>query len=383
MSSGQTAELATVIQNFLPGLQAVKPLPVNQLRTLLALQHCRTEKMGGRVEQCTCCGKEEVLYNSCRNRHCPKCGSIEREKWLISREADLLPVNYLHMVFTIPDKLNRLFLHHQVDCYNILFRVVNQVMTGFAANPDFLDARIGYTAILHPWGQNLSYHPHLHLVVPAGGITRNNRWKPARGDGKFLFPVGQLSHVFRAKMVAELRRYVRKENIIVEKGLFNSLFKTGWVVYAKPPFEGPKQVLSYLGRYTHRTAISNNRILKVNDENVVFSWHNYQNNYQQVITEIDGKTFLQRFCLHILPPGFTRIRHYGFMASAAKTKALAALRKYFHLPEPEKPGCTWQQIVKTRMNIQVGCCKSCGGMVETVRILLPFFHQPIRAPAKC
>lgn len=383
MSSGKTAELATVIQNFLPVMQAAKPLPANQLRTLLALQYCRTEKMGGRIEQCSCCGKEEVFYNSCRNRHCPKCGSIEREKWLINREADLLPVNYLHMVFTIPDKLNQLFLHHQVDCYNILFRVVNQVMSGFAANPAFLDARIGYTAILHTWGQNLSYHPHLHLVVPAGGITRNNKWKPARGEAKFLFPVEQLSKVFRAKVVAELRSYVQNENITVGKGLFNSLFKTDWVVYAKTPFDGPKQVLSYLGRYTHRTAISNNRILKVDNKNVLFSWCDYQNDYRKIITEINGVTFLKRFCLHILPPGFTRIRHYGFISPAAKTKALNALREYFYLPEPEKPVHTWQQIVKTRMKIQLACCKSCGGTLETVRILPPFFHQLIRAPVKC
>ena len=302
----------------------LKPFPGHLLRTLHALQRCRTEAMGGRVEHCEHCGHEQIVYNSCRNRHCPKCGSIERERWLDNREADLLPVNYMHMIFTIPDKLNPLFLHHQVDCYNILFRVVNQVMTGFAANPRFLDACIGYTAILHTWGQNLQYHPHLHLVVPAGGITRNNRWKQAKADGSFLFPADQLRSVFRAQMVEALRAYVRTKQIKTEPGLFYSLFEKQWVVYAKPPFTGPKQVLSYLGRYTHRVAISNNRILQVDDKQVTFSWRDYHQDYKLLITSINGSDFLNRFCLHILPRGFTRIRHSGFLSSAARTKALSA-----------------------------------------------------------
>jgi hypothetical protein len=209
-----------------------------------------------------------------------------------------------------------------MDCYNILFRIVNQVISGFAANPEFLDASMGYTAILHTWGQNLQYHPHLHLVVPAGGITRNNRWKPSKGDGSFLFPVDQLSSVFRAKMVEALREYVKTEAIKVDAGLFNSLFNKEWVVYAKPPFAGPKQVLSYLGRYTHRVAISNNRILQVDDKKVTFTWRDYHQDNKLIITSLKGIDFLKRFSLHILPPGFTRIRYCGFLSSAAKTKAL-------------------------------------------------------------
>ena len=248
MIGAQKAEIATVIHNFLPELHRKKPLPNHHLRTLHALQRCRTEAMGGRVEHCNQCSHEQIVYNSCRNRHCPKCGSLDREKWLINREADLLPVNYMHVVFTLPDKLNNLFLHHQIDCYNILFRIVNQVISGFAANPEFLDARIGYTAILHTWGQNLQYHPHLHLVVPAGGITRNNRWKPSKGDGTFLFPVDQLSSVFRAQMVEALREYVKTEAIKVDADLFNSLFNKEWWYHAdrkddsrpfSPAYKGP------------------------------------------------------------------------------------------------------------------------------------------------
>ncbi|MGB5749600.1 MAG: transposase, partial [Desulfobacterales bacterium] len=295
---------------------------------------------------------------------------------------DLLPVNYLHMVFTIPDKLNPLFLYHQTDCYNILFRIVNQVMIDFAANPKFLDARIGYTAILHTWGQNLQYHPHLHLVVPAGGITRNNKWKPSKGDGSFLFPVDKLSSVFRAKMVETLRDYVQTEQIKTDPGMFNSLFEKEWVVYIKPPFAGPKQVLSYLGRYTHRVAISNNRILKVDDNQVTFLWRDYHQNYRQIITTINGTEFLKRFCLHILPLGFTRIRHYGYLSSAAKTKALALLREYFYLPPgSEYIRSTWQAIVQDRMGIEAQCCKKCGHLMQIIRIMPDRFHRPIRAPS--
>jgi len=358
------------------------PLPGHLLRTLHALQICRTEVMGGRVEHCEHCGHEQIVYNSCRNRHCPKCGNIERERWLANREADLLPVNYLHMVFTIPDKLNPLFLHHQADCYNILFRIVNQVMIDFAANPKFLDARIGFTAIMHTWGQNLQYHPHLHLVIPAGGITRNNKWKPSKGDGSFLFPVDKLSSVFRAKMVEALRDYVQTEQIKTNPGMFNSLFEKEWVVYTKPPFAGPKQVLSYLGRYTHRVAISNNRILRVDDDQVTFSWRDYHQNYRQIITTINGSEFLKCFCLHILPPGFTRIRHYGFLSSAAKTKALAALGEYFCLPPAsEYIRITWQSIAQDRMGIEVQCCKKCGHVMQIIRIIPDCFHRPIRAPS--
>ena len=383
MINAPRAEIATVIQNFLSELHQQKPLPNHHLRTLHALQRCRTEAMGGRVEHCNQCGHEHILYNSCRNRHCPKCGGLDREKWLINREADLLPVNYMHVVFTLPDKLNKLFLHHQVDCYNILFRVANQVITGFAANQKFLDARMGYTAILHTWGQNLQYHPHLHLVVPAGGITRNNKWKPSKNDGSFLFPVDQLSKVFRAKMVDALRIYVQAEQIKIEPGLFNALFSKDWVVYAKPPFAGPKQVLSYLGRYTHRVAISNNRILQVDHKQVTFTWRDYQQNNMMRITSLKGSDFLKRFSLHILPPGFTRIRHCGFLSSAAKTKALQALRDYFSMPKAPSTKLNWREIVQRRMGINLESCTKCGGVMQTIKIIPDRFHRPIRAPSIC
>jgi hypothetical protein len=374
------ADLALVAKNFTHILEQKNKLTYHQLRCLRALQACRTETMGGRVEQCSCCGKRKVFYNSCRNRNCPKCGGLEREKWLMAREADLLPVSYLHMVFTIPDKLNKLFLKHQKDCYNILFRTVKRVMDCFADNPDFLGARIGYTAVLHTWGQNLQYHPHLHLVVPAGGITANDKWLPSKGDGEFLFPVKEMSKVFRAKMVAALRQWAKEEEIPTSNRMFNSLFEKPWAVYAKPPFAGPKQVLAYLGRYTHRTAISDGRILQVDNKTVTFRWRDYRDGDKQKISMLPGEVFLQRFCLHILPHGFTRIRHYGFMSSAAKGKALPALYEYFNQPRPQKKKMGWEEIAETRMDIVVGFCTHCGARMRLVEIIPESFHQRIRAP---
>jgi predicted RNA-binding Zn-ribbon protein involved in translation (DUF1610 family) len=375
----QPHSMAAVIDQFLPALQYKQLLPWHKTRTLHALKNCRTETMGARVEKCTSCGKEQLFYNSCRNRHCPQCGNIEREIWLMDREKDLLPVNYFHVVFTIPDKLNKLFLANQVNCYNILFRTVNQTMQGFAENPKFLGARIGFLAILHTWGQNLHYHPHLHLLVPAGGITQNNKWKTALGDGSFLFPVEEMAKVFRAKMLSELRCFVKEKQIAVESKLFNAAYQTNWVVYTKQPFKGPGQVLSYLGRYTHRVAISNNRILEVNQKQVTFSWKDYSQNYKKQITTMDGAEFLNRFCLHILPPKFTRIRHYGFLSSSVKSKYLKAIRLYFNLPPAENIENHWKFIALKRMKLNLHSCPYCGGKLEFVGFLPDGFFHRIRA----
>jgi hypothetical protein len=215
--------------------------------------------MGGHIEACRECGQVGTAYNSCRNWHCPKCGSIDKEKWIMKRELDLLPVKYFHVVFTVPDKLNELFLHHKRLMYNLLFTTVWDVMKDFGNDKKWTGGKLGMTAILHSWGQNLQFHPHLHLIVPGGALMANEKWKHARNRGKYLFTVEMLSNVFRARFVKALRA-LNKENKLslpIPAGLFDK----NWVVYAKQPFGGPKQVVNYLGRYTHRTAISNDRIL--------------------------------------------------------------------------------------------------------------------------
>ena len=373
-------ELADVINHFLPSFRLSQKLPAYKLRALDALQKCRTPYMGGHVEACGGCGQVRVALNSCRNRHCPKCGAIDKEKWVIAREADLLEVKYFHVVFTVPDKLNKLFMINQPQMYNLLFSVAWEVLNDFGKDSKWLGGRIGATAILHTWGQQLNYHPHLHMIVPAGALMENGTWKHSRKRGKYLFKVDMLSDAFRGRFVARVRELLAARKIIgtMPPGLFDK----PWVVYAKQPFGGPKQVVSYLGRYTHRTAISNDRILEVTPEKVTFCWRDYAKGYARNTTIMEGQDFLNLFCQHILMPGYTRIRHYGFLSSASKKRALATIRKALgtksvcdHLP-PQP----WQQIVFERMGIQPGVCKCCGGTMVIVQIIPDQFHKKERAP---
>jgi len=377
----QRHELATVIERFLSILNAKQKLPAHTLRTLDALEKCRTEYMGGHIEACQECGCVHIAYNSCRNRHCPKCGSIDKEKWIVKRELDLLPVKYFHVVFTVPDKLNELFLHHKRLMYNLLFTTVWDVMKDFGNDKKWIGGKLGMTAILHSWGQNLQFHPHLHLIVPAGALMGNGKWKHARSRGKYLFDVKMLSNVFRARFVEALRdlNQENKPALPIPAGLFDK----NWVVYAKQPFGGPKQVVNYLGRYTHRTAISNDRILKVDDNDVTFAWKDYRNNCKKQITTLKGEAFLRLFCQHIVPAGFTRIRHYGFLSSACKKKALALIRASLRAKPSVlqiSAGKTLQEIVLERMGINPGVCKCCGGSMVIIQILPNHFRNRARAP---
>jgi len=376
---GSNPELSTVVHNFLSSYNSNNKLPAHKLRVLDALQKCRTEYMGGHIEVCEDCGNMHTAFNSCRNRHCPKCGAIDKEKWIINREADLLPVRYFHVIFTVPDKLNGLFMHNQRLMYNLLFTVAWDVLHDFGKTKRWVGGSLGATAILHTWGQNMNYHPHLHLIVPAGVLMPDNKWKHSRSRGKYLFSVKQLSAVFRARFVEGLRKLIATKD--VEGFLPEGLFGKEWVVYAKQPFGGPKQVVSYLGRYTHRTAISNDRILKVTDKQVTFTWKDYSNNYQKKVTTLKGEDFLRLFCQHILPPGFTRIRHYGFLSSASKTKSLATIRKALHVAAPVKL-TTEQKKIKAleRMGINPGCCRICGGEMIIIETMPNRFRCQTRAP---
>lgn len=373
-------DLAAVVSTFLPGLKQSQAIPNHTLRMLNAIEHCRTEKMGGRLEACSDCGIVALHYNSCRNRYCPKCGAIDKEKWLIKRELDLLPVKYFHLVFTVPDNLHSLFLHNKKQMYNLLFRTVNEVMQAFGNTEKWIGGQIGMTAILHTWGQNLQYHPHLHLIVPAGALIKNGKWKHARNRGKFLFDIKQLSSVFRARFVEAIRAQIKRHNI--QGAVPNGLFKKPWVVFAKRPFGGAKQVMAYLGRYTHRTAISNDRILKVNNQNVTFVWKDYRQNSKKQISTIPGKEFLRLFCLHICPLGFTRIRHYGFLSSAAKTKALAKIRHCLGAKAPKALNKEqWIAKAMERMGIQPQVCKYCAGQMALITTIPTKFYQTAKSRA--
>lgn len=294
-----------------------------QSRTLYALAACRTYRMGGHIDKCTnsACNYIHISYNSCRNRHCPKCQGHKQEEWIQKREEELLKVPYYHVVFTLPDELNRFVLFEPKMVYNLLFKVAWSVITDFAKNPKFIGAKTGMIAILHTWGQALSLHPHLHCIVPGGGIA-GTKWKYAKGKNKYLFPVKAMSKVFRARFVEALRKKINLDNTTAK-----NLFTKNWVIYCKQPFFGPLQVIEYLGRYTHKIAISNHRIQSIDNGFVTFIAKNYRHGGEKRNISLPDAEFIRRFSIHILPKGFTRIRHYGILSSSLKKVILPIIEK--------------------------------------------------------
>ena len=313
-------------------------LSYQQLSVLRAITRCRTAALGGHIDQCSACGHQAISYNSCRNRHCPKCQAQARQRWIAAREKELLDVPYFHVVFTIPNELNALCLRNAQVLYDLLFRASSATMLEVAANPKRLGAQIGFISILHTWGQNLLLHPHVHCVVPAGGFSADHhRW--IRPKYAFFLPVAVLSAVFRAKFVQGLRRAFRRGELVFSgaisrladsgrfAALLDSVFRQKWVVYAKPAFGSPRLVLRYLGRYTHRVAISNHRLLAFDGEQVTFRWKDYAHGNKQRKMTVSGIEFLRRFSQHILPRGFVRIRQFGFLTNRRRSEFLALARR--------------------------------------------------------
>jgi Putative transposase/Transposase zinc-binding domain len=309
-----------------------------QRKALRDIAACRTAALGGHVEQCDQCAHQAIAYNSCRNRHCPKCQSTARDKWLGERAKELLPVPYCHVVFTIPEALAPLVLQNAQLVYGLLFRAVSQTLVEIAADPQRLGAQIGFLAVLHSWSQNLLHHPHIHCVVPAGGLAPDgSQWIYSRRN--FFLPVKVLSRMFRGKFLAFLRDAFAEEKLqfhgqlsplrepVRFHALLNRLKNVNWVVYAKPPFGGPEYVLRYLARYTHRVAISNGRLLSLENGQVTFRWRDSKDNNQTKAMTLDAVEFIRRFLLHILPSGFVKIRHFGFLSSRRRSAALALCRK--------------------------------------------------------
>jgi hypothetical protein len=308
-----------------------------QRRSLQDISDCRTAELGGHVEQCDRCGHRQVAYNSCRNRHCPKCQATAAADWLEARAAELLPVEYFHVVFTLPAALNPIALQNPRTIYGLLFQAAADTLRQVAADPKHLGAEIGFLAVLHTWGQNLQLHPHVHCVVPGGGLSPDgSRWVPCRPG--FFLPVRVLSRVFRGKFLARLkaafdRRTLSFHGKIAEladpakfQRRLDASAKTEWVVYAKPPFGGPEQVLKYLARYTHRVAISNHRLTALEDGEVTFRWKDYAHGSEQKTMKLKAVEFIRRFLMHVLPAGFVRIRHYGFLANRVCREKLELCR---------------------------------------------------------
>lgn len=325
-------------------------LTTQQQRTLGALKRCRTAALGGHIDACDSCGNISISYNSCRNRHCPKCQGHKREEWIQNREADLLPCTYYHLVFTLPEELNEFALHHPKEVYDSLFESVWSTLNQFGHTEG---VQLGVIGVLHTWGQNLSLHPHLHCIVPGGGTDAAGKWKKQIRSSKYLFPVKALSKVFRAKYVSTLR--AKK---IGDQNLYDALFKKQWVVYAKRPFGGPKQVIEYLGRYTHKVAISNHRIKNVTGTETTFNYKDYRQGGVQKQMTLKNEEFIRRFSMHILPKRFVRIRHYGILSSSWKRGKLQALQKDLKVVRPFKPP-------KTKLR-KCPCCKT--GTLKTIEV---------------
>ena len=347
------------------------------VRVLFAIEHCRTAALGGHLDRCCQCGHEAISFNSCRSRHCPKCQTNARDKWLAERGKELLPVKYVHVVFTIPHELSWLALQNKKVVYDLLFRSSAATLLEIAADPKHLGAEIGFLSVLHTWGQTLQHHPHVHCVVPAGGLSSDHqRW--VHPQYAFFLPVKVLSRVFRGKFIAGLKRAFRQGKLrfpgtvkrLAEEKAFHAflrpLFRNDWVVYAKRPFGGPEHVLHYLARYTHRVAISNHRIVNFADGKVTFRWKDYAHKSKKRLMTVSAEEFLRRFLLHTLPRGFVRIRFCGFLANRRRGEMLPLCRELLKagplLPAATQPAsgsttrCTW-------------LCPHCGGVMSVIEKL--------------
>ena len=334
-----TVEVADIFRSQGDAFIDRHSLGIQQLKAIQAIRHCRTAALGGHVDVCPQCGGDPLIsYNSCRNRHCNKCQSQARERWIEARKQELLDTRYFHVVFTLPHDLHGLVLQNQDELYSLLFRAVAETLRQVARDPKHLGAEIGFFGILHTWGQNLLFHPHIHCVIPGGGISSDQtQW--VRPQDTFFLPVQVLAKVFRGKFVAGLRRAHRKKRLACAGSIqyledekrfsafLRTLFRKDWVVYAKPAFGGPDQVIRYLGRYTHRVAISNHRLVSFDNNQVTFRWRDYAHGNKQRLMTVSAEEFIRRFLLHILPKGFVRIRHFGLMANHRRTAFLDLCRK--------------------------------------------------------
>jgi hypothetical protein len=391
-------EVADILRRHGPAyrLEHHGSLSYQQLRVMRAIEVCRTSTLGGHVEQCDRCGHVRISYNSCRNRHCPKCQSLTQEKWLADRQADLLPVEYFHIVFSIPAQLAVLAYQNKTVVYGLLFRAVADTLRQIAADPQRLGVKIGFLAVLHSWGQTLEHHPHIHCVVPGGGIALDGqRWIYCRRG--FFLPVRVLSSRFRRVFLEQLHELYRAgklkffsqlselSNPAEWKRFWLEQRRRKWVVYAKRPFGGPQQVLDYLGRYTHRVAISNNRLLELNDSQVTFRWKDYRDHNRLKNMTLTSDEFIRRFLLHVLPKGFQRIRQYGFLSNSSRAGMLARCRALLAVPAGDAFHVVfkdWKTHYQGVTGESLDCCPLCrqGRMMHMATLLAGQQWHPSIAP---
>jgi len=367
-------EVADIFRAAGPGYRTAHAghLSLGQLKIMSAIENCRTAALGGHVEACTDCGYRRIAYNSCRNRHCPRCQGAAARAWLEAQEADLLPVGYFHVVFTLPAEIADIAFHNKALIYDLLFKAASQTMLTIAADPRHLGARIGITAVLHTWGSAMTHHPHVHMIVPGGGIAPDRRWISSRPA--FLLPVRVLGALFRRLFLTRLLELHDAGRLaffgwmaeLSDRRAFQRHLaptrKKRWVVYAKPPFAGPEAVLAYLSRYTHRVAISNSRLIAFDQNGVSFRYKDYRRtgaDRQQVMT-IAADEFIRRFLIHVLPRGFHRIRHYGLLAGSARKDCIAHARELLKVAPALEQAAT-QQPADPRPP-----CPCCGGTMVII-----------------
>jgi hypothetical protein len=389
-------EVADIFRRHGPAYRAAHAdrLGGTERRVMAAIEACRTSTLGGHVERCADCGFVRYAYSSCRNRHCPKCQGLARAEWLEARQAELLPVPYFHVVFTVPAPVAGIAFHNKSAVYGILFRACAEALRSVGADRRYLGAETGAIAVLHTWGQAMHHHPHLHCIVPGGGIAPDQtRWIHCLPG--FFLPVRVLSRRFRDVFVKQLRAAYADGELRFPGALANfaepaafaahltALAEVEWVVYSKPPFAGPEQVLGYLGRYTHRVAIANSRLIGIEDDQVSFSWKDYRQDGKTKIMTLDANEFIRRFLQHTVPDGFHRIRHLGFLANGHRTNKLALCRDLLAAPPPAPDDPSprrWQDRLHELTGQDVEFCPCCSGQMLSSGTIPP---PPPRPPMWC
>lgn len=366
--------MAEVFNRFADEYKKHHLLSFQQQKLIRDICDCRTHVLGGHMTACSWCGNIKVHYNSCGNRHCPQCQGVNKEKWILERQYDLLNVKYFHVVFTLPSGLRAICYQNQRLAYNLLFNCAWQTLDDFSSNPrQRLMARMGMIAVLHTWTQTLLYHPHIHCIVPAGGLDNQGNWKTTKSNGRFLFHVSALAKTFRGKVLEQLiRLYKDKKLVLAGKishlqqyqnfwALKKMLYETNWVVHTKEPFNNPDSVIEYLARYTHKIAISNYRIKHIGEGDVSFTYLDRNDHDSKQTLTLPAEKFISRFLLHVLPRGFCKIRHYGFLATRVKKHCLSLIRKSLNMKEKgEKPKLSAKQVLRITKGIDPDLCPACG-----------------------
>jgi hypothetical protein len=384
----RTLEVADIFRAFGSDYQALhgSEMPLRHLRVMRAIEVCRTAELGGHIDQCDHCGQQRISYNSCRNRHCPKCQSLAKERWLEARKKDLLPIPYFHLVFTLPEGLRPLALRNQKVVYNLLFQAASETLLQLAKDRKYLGAEIGFITLLHTWSQTLIDHPHLHCLVTAGGLSPDGqRWISSRSD--FFMPVKVLSSLFRGKFLDGLKKayeagklkFPGKIEVLKGGPAFNKfltdLYQQEWVVYCKPPLRRPEQVMEYLGRYTHRVALSNDRIVSLEGKQVTLRWRDSADGDKIKFLTLEAFEFIRRFLLHVLPDRFVKIRHYGLLSNRSCKRKLLRCRKLLGVlknEEPEEsPQETWEDLLTRITGKDPRVCPFCSQGKMIPRELLP------------